>query len=370
MVNGPLIWAVLAGAVVAVGECLHRQRCKRAAALAFGPGGRAARWAGWAPLLRVVFVATAAWGFATTTEVRDEPPDAGGPSSSAHGRRVKQLLIVLDVSGSMALEDGGPGGERRLEWAGAQLWELMSRVPATGFRTTVLAVSTGMRPVVVETEDLGVVRNVLDGLPLDQAFERRYTDLYGGIKAALMFSQRWPERSTTMVLISDGDTGPPQDLVRPDALNSVWVLGVGSSVGRTIGPYRSQQHCECLSHIKSGLRGEYINCSTTALPTTMLKSLASPIVLPVTGTITLLPAMAAAVGGAVLSFLPLALAAWGTSWLAGVRLAPQSWSRHHVQAGHWFARLLAAAWGVELHRGIRSARKNAGRPRAPRGQIG
>jgi hypothetical protein len=354
MVTAPVVCAVVAGIVAALGECVHRRHFRRAVALAFGPEGRARLWTSAAPVLRVASVALVTWGFAAMLAESASSVPAEGPDGRASERRLKQLVIVLDVTGSMSLPDGGPGGETRLDWACSRLWSLLEGLPEGAFRTTVLAVGTGMQPVVVETADLGVVRNILDGLPLEYAFERRYTDLYGGLRDALAFCHRWNPRSTTMVLISDGDTGDRSQLVCPASVEQFLVLGAGSPEGRQIGSYLSRQQCDNLEAIADGLNGPiktgYINCSSTEIPTTILHHLSSSTALPSARGGSVGPALGALLGSVLLSSLPVALAVWGSSWRAGVRPAPQHGSWFRVQAARRFGRLYAASRDLVFHR--------------------
>jgi hypothetical protein len=237
------------------------------------------------------------------------------------------LVIVLDITGSMMLTDGGPNGETRLDWACARLRSALEGATKGGFVTTVLAVGTGMKPVVIDTDDIGVVYDILDGLPLGQAFERGYTDLYGGLRESLAFCHRWDPGSTTMVIVTDGDTGDAIPLQRPAALERLLFLGAGSGDGRDIGNYRSRQKSAVLSSIAEQLDDRlscsYINCSSSEVPAAAFRHLSAAAELPTERGGSAAPALTALGAGLLLSVLPLALLVWGSSWCAGVRPAYQ-----------------------------------------------
>ena len=74
----------------------------------------------------------------------------------------RHLLIALDVSPSMRLEDAGPTGEQsRMQRAGDLVESLFSRIHIRGHRISVVAVYNGAKPVVVDTQDMGVVANIM-----------------------------------------------------------------------------------------------------------------------------------------------------------------------------------------------------------------
>ena len=98
------IVAISAFAVASVAERLHATRTARAAYLAFGPGGKPAAWTRAAPMLRIAAVTALAWG-GTVLAMHDPVGQTDGPPREAS----KHLLICLDVSPSMLIDDSGPG---------------------------------------------------------------------------------------------------------------------------------------------------------------------------------------------------------------------------------------------------------------------
>ena len=93
--------AIAALVLGAIGEWLHTRRVRRVRILAFD-GGRARAWAGAAPVVRVISVGAVVFGFVLLTLYRAE--HLTRERSDEFSRR---LLICLDVSPSMHVEDSG-----------------------------------------------------------------------------------------------------------------------------------------------------------------------------------------------------------------------------------------------------------------------
>ncbi|MFN9034755.1 MAG: VWA domain-containing protein, partial [Planctomyces sp.] len=82
------------------------------------------------------------------------------------------------------------------------------RIPMNEYRVSILATYTKALPVVEDTRDIAVVENVLNDLPMHFAFQAGETNLFSGLEAAAEMARGWRPRSTTIVLVSDGDTVP------------------------------------------------------------------------------------------------------------------------------------------------------------------
>ncbi len=137
-------------------EWLHARRCRRLAYLAFGPTRRPAAWARLAPLLRLIAVAAMCWGMVTLILLEpkvhrgDELPES----------EMKHAVLVLDVSPSMRLQDAGPSAlQSRMQRASDVMESFFKRVAIQQYRLSVVAVYNGAIPVVVDTNDVDVVRN-------------------------------------------------------------------------------------------------------------------------------------------------------------------------------------------------------------------
>ena len=310
---------LIAGLVVALGEALHVRRCRRLARLAFGPTGRPAPWARSAPILRVAAASALAWGMATLMLVppRTFHAEAGTDAPDRH------LLVVLDVSPSMRLEDAGPEGTQSRTARVATLMEsFFRRVPVEQYLLSIVACYNGAKPVVVDAKDMEVVRNILHDLPMNYAFRVGKTDLFAGLEEAARIAHPWNPRSATLLLISDGDTVPATGMPKlPASIREVLVVGVGNPrSGTFIDGHLSRQDASTLRQIAVRLRGRYHDGNEKHLPSGLLAQLAirpedSPFERLTRREYALI---AAGLGASVLAFLPLLLHRFGTGWQPGI----------------------------------------------------
>jgi Ca-activated chloride channel family protein len=266
MVSAALVAAVVA-AVAALAEWLHARRTRRMSRLAFGAGG-ARRWTAAAPALRVAGVAATVFG--ALTLLHFDPLPSLQPRSA---RASKQLLICLDVSPSMSIRDAGIDMPRvsRAKWVGTALRPLIDAVDTTlDTRITVVAFYDKALPVLIDTQDKNVVANLLDGLQLDLAFQRgSHTNLEAGVNGALELAKPWAVDSTTLVIVSDGDSqaGLASLRPRPPSISQVIVAGVGdASAVSEINGHGSRQDSGSLRRLATRLRGSYHDCNRTILP--------------------------------------------------------------------------------------------------------
>ena len=192
MVGLPEIIAAVVAVLAAAGEFMHRRRTARLAALAFGPAMKARLWTKAAPPLRVAAVTAVSWGLTVLFFV--EPKVYKAREATANQQR--HVIIVLDVSPSMKLDDAGiDGKQRRSKRASELMISFFKRVPMELVKLTVVATYTGAKPVVVDTKDVAVVKNILDDLPLDHAFDTGKTDLFAGIREAARIAHPWERES-------------------------------------------------------------------------------------------------------------------------------------------------------------------------------
>jgi Ca-activated chloride channel family protein len=129
----------------------------------------------------------------------------------------------------MRLVDAGPdGNQSRMHRARDLMESFFARVPLSGYRLSVVAVYNGAKPVVVDTSDMDVVRNVLGDLPMHYAFPSGDTKLLDGIEEASAVARPWNPKSTVLVLLSDGDTVPATGMPKlPASVDDMLVVGVG-----------------------------------------------------------------------------------------------------------------------------------------------
>jgi len=101
---------------------------------------------------------------------------------------------------------------------------------------------TDAKAVVIDTFDMEVVRNALDDLPLDLAFEVGKTES-SKASAVRRTRQTWQPDSTTLVVVSDGDTVPDSGMPEmPRSIQRTIIVGVGDSrTGTFIDGHQSRQ---------------------------------------------------------------------------------------------------------------------------------
>jgi Ca-activated chloride channel family protein len=318
--------AVLAMALLALAEWLHARRVRRVAYLAFGPRGAPRGWTALTPLLRVAAVGAIVWGLVTLLGIGAPPLEAFG---SGDLRSLHHVVVALDVSPSMDLPDAGPKeNESRGDRARDVIRSVLERLDARRTRTSIIAFYTTAKPVVVDTFDPEVTANVLADLPLEHAFAAGKTDLYSGVREAGKLAKEWRERSATLLIVSDGDTLPSQEMpTLSKAYSSVLVLGVGSpSRGTFIDGHSSRQDAQSLERLALRLGGKYYNATSRHLPSEVVTAAAAALPAeekPPTD-LRWLAVMATCIGSLVLALLPPLLTVAGTGhrpWAEGDALA-------------------------------------------------
>jgi Ca-activated chloride channel family protein len=304
--------------LAALAEWLHARRCRRVARLAFGPRGQAREWTRVGPAVRVLACAALAWGFVTLLLVA---PRAAKSDLIPEGG-YRHLVLALDVSPSMQLPDAGPDGKQtRAQRASDVLMSLLSRIATDQARISIVAFYTDAKPVVVDTFDLEVVKNALNDLPLDLAFDVGKTALLEGVREAAQLAKPWPPGSTTLVIVSDGDTIPDSGMPElPRSIQRTLVVGIGDArSGRFIDGHQSRQDLPTLRQLAGRLRGDFFDANEKHLPSTLLAALSQA--LPLRDAHERgrreLALAAVGLGGLLLAGLPVALALWGCTWQAG-----------------------------------------------------
>jgi Ca-activated chloride channel family protein len=324
VLDGNLIPELVAFALVVLGtaaEQLHARRCRRVAALAFGPREKPAPWARLAPFLRVGSLGALGWGLTTLLILPPKTHKVGVIPENEY----RHLVLVLDVSPSMRLTDAGPERKQsRSQRASALLKSFFERVPIERYRTSVIATYTDAKPVVVNTTDLEIVRNILSDLPMHHAFKSGATNLFAGLEQAAKIAQPWKPRSTTVMVISDGDTVPATGLPKmPASVGHVVLIGVGDpQAGQFIDGHHSRQDASTLRSLAARLGGTYHNGNEKHLSSDLLRQItAVPGKSPFERLTRREYALfASGIGSTVLALLPIALYFFGTRWRPGVRV--------------------------------------------------
>ena len=311
----------------ALGELLHARRVRRVAPLVFGPERGPSALARVAPFLRVAGAGAVAWGLCTLMAL---PPRVHTGDEVPEGE-YRHLVLVLDVSPSMRLKDAGPTGEQtRRERARDVIESLFSRVSIGRYLITVVAAYNGAIPVVQDSKDTEVVRNILGDLPMEYAFKSGKTKLFEGIEAAARIAAPWPPQSALLVLVSDGDTVPATGMpALPRSIGGVLVVGVGDPLaGKFIDGRQSRQDASTLRQIATRLGGHYHDGNRLHLPTEAIRAAVGVGQKPLLERLTLreYALLATALGAALLALVPWLLHVAGTRFRPGAvsRPAPSS----------------------------------------------
>lgn len=324
MVTFGLVETATLGAamLVAMAEILHARRVRRIATLAFGPTGRPSPWARFAPLIRLAAVSALTWGLGTLLVL---PPKMHAAEALPDSQR-RHVVVVLDVSPSMRLRDAGPNADQsRMQRAAGVMESMLQRIPVEMYLLSVVACYNGSKPVVVDTKDLEVVRNIFGDLPLHYAFPAGQTDLFSGLEEAVKIAQPWQPRSTLLVMFSDGDTVPATGMPKlPASIADVLIIGVGDPrTGSFIDGRMSRQDSGTLRQIATRLGGTYHDGNQKHVGSMLLSTLT---VIPRKSAFEQLTRreyalIACTIGGLALAFLPMLLHYYGTRWRPGVPLA-------------------------------------------------
>ncbi|AWM38089.1 hypothetical protein GobsT_38190 [Gemmata obscuriglobus] len=307
-----------------IAELIHARRVRRVGVLAFGPTGRPALWTRVTPVIRAVSAAVFVWGLTTLLLL---PPKVHDRTEQVPKTEARDIILVLDVSPSMRLQDAGPGGSVSRSARAAELMKsFYSRIQSSRFRTSVVACYTGARPVVERTTDPEVVRNILTDLPMHFAFRAGPTDLLSGIEEAARMATPWRADTATLVVVSDGDTiaatGMPP---LPPSVSRVLVVGVGDTAnGKFIDGHNSRQDVSSLRQLATRLGGEYHDGNVQHVSTELLQqSMRSDDKgrSETDGPNRREAALAAvAIGALTLALLPILLHIAGTHWRPGVKV--------------------------------------------------
>jgi Ca-activated chloride channel family protein len=307
--------------LASMAEVLHQRRCRRLARLAFGPDLRPAPWARLAPGLRVAAIAALTWGLATLLVL---PPKTHEAATTPDKER-RHVLIVLDVSPSMRLKDAGPNADlTRRKRAADVMDSFFLRIPVDLYLMSVVAFYNGAKPVVVDTKDLEVVRNIFGDLPMQYAFPAGKTDLFAGLAEAAKIAQPWQPKSTLLLLLSDGDTVSATGMPRmPASIADVLIVGVGDPrTGTFLDGKMSRQDASTLRQVAARLGGAYHDGNQKHIGSELLAQLT---VIPRKSGFEQLTRreyalIACGSGAIVLAILPVLLHFRGTRWQPGVRL--------------------------------------------------
>ena len=315
--------------VAVIAEAIHWRRINRIRRLAFGPKERPAVWVYMTPFLRVLALSVASWGFLSLLLVVEARVHNTGEIPEED---YKHMVLVVDVSPSMHLEDAGTDGKRtRRQRASDVLESLFNRIPMRQFKVTVIAVYSDAKILLEDSKDHEVVRHIMEKMPMWHAYKPGKTKLMDGINEAARVAKPWNPGSTYVLMLTDGDTVPTTGMPKmPASVSEFLIVGVGnSSTGTFIDGHQSRQDMNTLRQIANRLRGTYHNGNQ--------KHLTSQIVSQFTRvdeddrknrwTRREWALLAVIVGSALFSILPLFLHYFGTSYRAGAQIERNSKSK-------------------------------------------
>ncbi len=225
----------------------------------------------------------------------------------------------------MRLVDAGPESEQsRTQRAKVVLESFFDRVPIRQYKLTVIAFYNEAIPVVVDTNDLEVVRNTLSDLPMHYAFKGKDTNLFKGLEKAAEIAAPWQPKSTVLLVISDGDTVPATGMPKmPASIYDLLVIGVGDPVtGKFIAGKNSRQDVSTLRQVAARLGGEFHNGNTQHISSGVIAKITQD-----TGKRRWedlgrreYALIAIGLGATLMSLLPMALYYAGTFWRPGRRV--------------------------------------------------
>ena len=264
--------AVLSGALAALAETLHAKRVTLSAPLAFGPGFHPANWTQALPALRAVLIAGAVWGLMTLISL-----DGLRAEEKAEGER--HLFVLLDVSPSMLIEDAGPEhNQRRSQRAADVLESVLNRAPGDHLKLSLSAFYTTQKPLIQDSVDRSLILYMARDLPLHIAFKAGKTNLLEALNKTAAQCAQLKRRSTTLLVLSDGDTVSDAGLeALPPSIDRVVIAGIGDTAkGEFIDSHLSRQDTASLAQLARRLRGQFHDANTRHLPSDSLTSLLSP----------------------------------------------------------------------------------------------
>ena len=308
-------WAAFGAVVVGVfAEWLHARRVRRLARLAFGPESRPRAWTAIAPVLRVVALAGVVWALVVLMAF-----EGSSRSRERKAKATRHLMVMLDVSPSMQLKDAGEGGAAlRAAQAASLLKSVLDRAPSSEVKITMACFYTDAMPLVTQCSDREVVMNFADNLPLQIAYRPGKTDLVKSLNTAAEMVKDFPRKSTTLLVLSDGDTVPDSGLKPiPSSVTDVIFAGVGDPArGVFIDGHLSRQDSGSLAQLARRLGGNYHNGNRLQVPSEMLRHLLAPDETDEKLKINLrvLAIIILSSGAAVLCLLPLLLEYFGSAW--------------------------------------------------------
>ena len=160
------------------------------------------------------------------------------------------------------------------------------------------------------------------------AFRPGKTDLVKSLNSTGEMVKDFPRKSTTVLVLTDGDTVPDTGLKpMPSAVSQIIFAGVGEATrGTFLDGHLSRQDNATLSQLARRLGGQYHNGNVKQVPSEFLRRLTAPDERADKFQVSLrtLAIIVVATGALWLCLLPLLLEFFGSAWKPGVAAARQS----------------------------------------------
>jgi Ca-activated chloride channel family protein len=185
-------------------------------------------------------------------------------------------MVLLDVSPSMLLKDAGESGDMmRNARASAVLKSVLDRVPGDHVRFSAAGFYTETRLLVNECQDRELILHLAGGTPFHITYKPGKTELLKSLNEVGELMKDWERKSTTLLVISDGDSVPPAGLMpMPSSVSQVIFAGVGDSGrGTFIDGHLSRQDTATLSQLSRRLNGTFYDCNVKQIPSDALAKL-------------------------------------------------------------------------------------------------
>lgn len=257
--------------VAVVAEGLHLWRCHRLRHLTF----RDSRfpWGALATLAaaRITGIALAAIGIVWLSAGTASLPNL---NSAINPQETDRVIILLDASLSMRLQDAGPSGnQNRGERAADLIRDLLHAEERRLPRTTLMVFAHRATPLAIDTIDWNVLRHAINNRDLSESlFADEETHIATVLQQVCEHVAELPARSTVLMLVTDGDSEDRLDRMElPPSIRDVLVVGIGSDAGKIIDNSLSRQDAPTLQGIANAMGGQYINANIDPLPADALR---------------------------------------------------------------------------------------------------
>ena len=264
--------AILAGALGAFAEKMHAKRVRLSVPLAFGPTHSLAYWTKILPALRGLLIAGAVWALMTLISI-------DGAKAEARSTEERHLVVLLDVSPSMLIEDSGPARNQPRALRAAEVLEsVLNRAPGDHLKLWLSAFYTTQKPLIQESVDRNLILYMARDVPLHIAFKSGKTNLLDAVNKTAAQCAQLRRGSTTLLVLSDGDTVSDTGLAPlPPAINKVIIAGIGDTAkGEFIDSHVSRQDTASLSQLARRLHGRFYDANTRHIPSDSITSLMAP----------------------------------------------------------------------------------------------